>query len=280
MRFLLEAADKYNTIAEAKAVEEKESGVRYNDLDRNSEFDFINHVLDRLNNSDNLQQARDTYIDIIREKGWDSSRNPIIPFIEKIPEDLSSNIVKLISNLIDDRKINIYRDSDWLFNSSLYDRRIEDQAYSIKALVLASNPQLQQDKRGKNKFNSKNSYLIPADLMKNDIILPVNDIIAVLDIWQDISPSTPDKNMQKATSSKKSQKATSRKKSRKTASRKKSQKVDLADKEISSIKQDTISALRSMGMSKSDAAAYVDEFYTHDDMVAALVARILKGSKN
>lgn len=69
MRFLLEAADKYNTIAEAKAVEEKENGVRYNDLDRNSEFDFINHVLDRLNNSDNLQQARDTYIDIIREKG-------------------------------------------------------------------------------------------------------------------------------------------------------------------------------------------------------------------
>lgn len=271
MRFLLEAADKYNTIAEAKAVEEKESGVRYNDLDRNSEFDFINHVLDRLNNSDNLQQARDTYIDIIREKGWDSSRNPIIPFIEKIPEDLSSNIVKLISNLIDNRKINIYRDSDWLFNSSLYDRRIEDQAYSIKALVLASNPQLQQDERGKNKFNSKNSYLIPADLMKNDIILPVNDIIAVLDIWQDISPSTPDTNMQKATS---------RKKSQKTTSRKKSQKVDLADKEISSIKQDTISALRRMGMSKSDAAAYVDEFYTHDDMVAALVARILKGSKN
>lgn len=251
MRFLLEAADKYDTIAEAKAVEEKESGVRYNDLDRNSEFDFINHVLDRLNNSDNLQQARDTYIDIIREKGWDSSRNPIIPFIEKIPKDLSSNIVKLISNLIDDRKINIYRDSDWLFNSSLYNRRIEDQAYSIKALVLASNPQLQQDKSGKNKFNSKNEYLTPKDLMNNNNIFPVKDIKDILDTWQDILIKQNNKQ---------------------------NKKIDKQDKKMSEIELDTISALMNMRMSKQDATRYVNQLYTPQDTVQSLTFKVLQSS--
>lgn len=240
MRFLLEAADKYNTIAEAKAVEEKESGVRYNYLDKNSEFDFINHVLDRLNNSDNLQQARDTYIDIIREKGWDSSRNPIIPFIEKIPKDLSSSIVELISELIDDKKIDISRDSDWLFNSSLYDRRIEDQAYSIKALVLASNPQLQQDTRGRNKFNSDNKYLTPQDLLDNNNILSVKDIKDVLDTWQDISSSQ--------------------------------------SSELNEVELDAISALMNMKTSKQDAIRYVRQLYTPQDTVQSLVFKVLQSS--
>lgn len=240
MRFLLEAADKYNTIAEAKAVEEKESGVRYNDLDKNSEFNFINHVLDRLNNSDNLQQARDTYIDIIREKGWDSSRNPIIPFIEKIPKDLSSSIVELISELIDDKKIDISRDSDWLFNSSLYDRRIEDQAYSIKALVLASNPQLQQDTRGRNKFNSDNKYLTPQDLLDNNNILSVKDIKDVLDTWQDISSSQ--------------------------------------SSELNEVELDAISALMNMKTSKQDAIRYVRQLYTPQDTVQSLVFKVLQSS--
>lgn len=240
MRFLLEAADKYNTIAEAKAVEEKENGVRYNDLDRNSEFDFINHVLDRLNNSDNLQQARDTYIDIIREKGWDSSRNPIIPFIEKIPKDLSSSIVELISELIDDRKIDISRDSGWLLNSSLYNRRIEDQAYSIKALVLASNPRLQQDKHGKNKFNSNNKYLTPQDLLDNNNILSVKDIKDVLDTWQDISSSQ--------------------------------------SSELNEVELDAISALMNMKTSKQDAIRYVRQLYTPQDTVQSLVFKVLQSS--
>lgn len=240
MRFLLEAADKYNTIAEAKAVEEKESGVRYNDLDRNSEFDFINHVLDRLNNSDNLQQARDTYIDIIREKGWDSLRNPIISFIEKVPKDLSSSIVELISELIDDKKIDISRDSSWLLNSSLYNRRIEDQAYSIKALVLASNPRLQQDKHGKNKFNSNNKYLTPQDLLDNDNILSVKDIKDVLDTWQDISSS---------------------------------QGIELNEVEL-----DAISALMNMKTSKQDAIRYVRQLYTPQDTVQSLVFKVLQSS--
>lgn len=241
MRFLLEAADKYNTIAEAKAVEEKASGVRYNYLDKNSEFDFINHVLDRLNNSDNLQQARDTYIDIIREKGWDSSRNPIIPFIEKIPKDLSSSIVELISELIDDKKIDISRDSSWLLNSSLYNRRIEDQAYSIKALVLASNPRLQQDKHGKNKFNSKNEYLTPKDLMNNnDNIFPVKDIKDILDTWQDISGGQ--------------------------------------GSELNEVELDAISALMNMKTSKQDAVRYVRQLYTPQDTVQSLVFKVLQSS--
>lgn len=240
MRFLLEAADKYNTIAEAKAVEEKESGVRYNDLDKNSEFDFINHVLDRLNSSDNLQQARDTYIDIIREKGWDSSRNPIIPFIEKIPKDLSSSIVELISELIDDKKIDISRDSSWLLNSSLYNRRIEDQAYSIKALVLASNPQLQQDKHGKNKFNSNNKYLTPQDLLDNDNVLSVKDIKDILDTWQDISGGQ--------------------------------------GSELNEVELDAISALMNMKTSKQDAVRYVRQLYTPQDTVQSLVFKVLQSS--
>lgn len=240
MRFLLEADDKYNTIAEAKAVEEKESGVRYNDLDKNSEFDFINHVLDRLNNSDNLQQARDTYIDIIREKGWDSSRNPIIPFIEKIPEDLSSSIVELIYELINNKRIDISRDSDWLFNSSLYDRRIDDQVYSIKALVLASNPQLQQDKHGRNKFNSDNKYLTPQDLLDNGNILSVKDIKDVLDTWQDISSSQGN--------------------------------------ELNEIELDAISALMNMKTSKQDAVRYVRQLYTPQDTVQSLVFKVLQSS--
>ena len=240
MRFLLEAADKYNTIAEAKAVEEKESGVRYNDLDKNSEFDFINHILDRLNNSDNLQQARDTYIDIIREKGWDSLRNPIIPFIEKIPEDLSSSIVELISELIDDKKIDISRDSSWLLNSSLYNRRVEDQAYSIKALVLASNPQLQQDKHGRNKFNSDNKYLTPQDLLDNNNILSVKDIKDVLDTWQDISSSQ--------------------------------------SSELNEVELDAISALMNMKTSKQDAIRYVRQLYTPQDTVQSLVFKVLQSS--
>lgn len=240
MRFLLEAADKYNTIAEAKAVEEKESGVRYNDLDRNSEFDFINHVLDRLNNSDNLQQARDTYIDIIREKGWDSSRNPIIPFIEKIPKDLSDSIVELIYELINNKRIDISRDSDWLFNSSLYDRRIDDQAYSIKALVLASNPQLQQDKHGRNKFNSDNKYLTTQDLLDNDAVLSVKDIKDILDAWQDISGSQ--------------------------------------GSELNEIELDAISALMNMKTSKQDAVRYVRQLYTPQDTVQSLVFKVLQSS--
>lgn len=207
--------------------------------DRRQRFDYINNFLNSLPNAQHLKKAKDIYIDSILENGHNDLTNKFIPFIRNIYFDVPKSIANLIKELVDKNKLNL-KDSKvqkWLYSSDLYNRPEYDIDYTIKALTLASNPNLQKED-GVNKFSDKDLKII--NFYKDGQLLSAEQIKDVLRKWQTkefTSEDTP---------------------------------------ETVKIKEGAINALVALGVSKKEASDIVGKLYSKEDTPEKLTMKALQ----
>jgi len=241
--------------------------------DRRQRFDYINNFLNSLPNAQHLKKAKDIYIDSILENGHNDLTNKFIPFIRNIYFDAPKNIVSLIKELVDKNKLNL-KDSKvqkWLYSSDLYNRPEYDIDYTIKALTLASNPDLQKED-GVNKFSDKDLKI--TNFYKDGKLLSAEQIKDVLRNWQTKELDLP-RYKSKSSSNRLKQvfKDNNPKMTDDEVDTKTSEIINTADEQI---KNDIADGLINMGIKRTDATALVNQYYKEGDTAEELMTNVLR----
>ena len=241
MRFLLEAdknkSDSFKKIV--KDVRAEYDGKNWNKLNSQQRYQYAKQVLKNLHNYKSLKLSESTILDYIMKHGLKSDTFKWLEKLDIRNNNLFPDTFNLVSTLIDSGKLD-YREK-WLYREELYDRSLPDIKYSIEALTLASNPDLQKDSQGVNKFSDE--PLKPANLYHQGRIMPVAQIRDRLNRWQ-----TKD--------------------------------VEFKDTKTSAnVIEETVTLLTSLGMDKKEALELARKVYTPGDSAEKMIAEILQNKK-
>lgn len=159
MRFLFEDNNESIPLLKVKEQIEQEKNISYKDLAGSQRDDFIKACIKSMPNANTLQNATASIVDIIKETNWDPT---ISEYLSSLPDaTISDEIVNLVYDLLKSNKINYNESKDWLLNKQVYERPLDDALYTIKALTFASNPDLQKNSKGENRyFDDKNPLTV------------------------------------------------------------------------------------------------------------------------
>lgn len=147
MRFLVEAEQRFNDLVQAKSYLESQTGKKYLDLNSQDRVKFIDEVLKLMNNKKILTKNRMSVIKALQDSRFGVENQNVITYLNGLQDNgpATDNIIQLITTLILKGNLDYPTAKNWLNNKSLYDRSITDIDYTIKALTLAANKNLQKD---------------------------------------------------------------------------------------------------------------------------------------
>lgn len=254
---------EYTDFLTAKKDFETESGKNYAKLNNNERSTFINNIINKMKNSKALNNARYGIINAIKNSNWDAD---LIYYLNKAQNEnikLTDNVVNLMADLIADRKINIK--TPFWYLKSLYDRDEDDMLYTIKALTLASNKELQNED-GSNKFFDDNNPLKISDLIDGTEIKGADEIVDIIN-----SKQTKDYKFK-----------ASHTRNAKDTLKQKTGKSDIeVDKAVAQAKekitQEVSDVLASLGLNKKAIKAAVSEYIDSADTAEEIIENVLKG---
>lgn len=279
MRFLLEAdknkSDSFKKIV--KDVRAEYDGKNWNKLNSQQRYQYAKQVLKNLHNYKSLKLSESTILDYIMKHGLKSDTFKWLEKLDIRNNNLFPDTFNLVSTLIDSGKLD-YREK-WLYREELYDRSLPDIKYSIEALTLASNPDLQKDSQGVNKFSDE--PLKPTNLYHQGRIMPVAQIRDRLNRWQTKDVEFKDtKTYDKKIKNDLIKLAKTFSKNKKKTDPEIEQTVDQALDSISAnVIEETVTLLTSMGMDKKEALKSAREVYTPGDSAEKMIAEILQNQE-
>lgn len=281
MRFLLEAEKKeFNNFEDSvKNTRSEYKNKNWNKLNTSQRYEYARQTLKNMSNYKTLKLSENEIINYIMKNGWNTGT---FKYLEKLGSNgdnirLFPDTFNLISILIDTNKLD--PNQFWLYDKELYQRDIADIKYSIEALTLASNPDLQKDSQGVNKFSDE--LLKPTNLYDKTHLMPVAQIRDRLNRWQtkDVefkNTKTYDKKIKNDLL----KLAKTFSKNKKKTDSEIEQAVDQALDSISAnVIEETVTLLTSMGMDKKEALKSAREVYTPGDSAEKMIAEILQNQE-
>lgn len=243
MRFLLEAEKKeFNNFEDSvKNTRSEYKNKNWNKLNTSQRYEYARQTLKNMSNYKTLKLSENEIINYIMKNGWNTGT---FKYLEKLGSNgdnirLFPDTFNLISILIDTNKLD--PNQFWLYDKELYQRDIADIKYSIEALTLASNPDLQKDSQGVNKFSDE--LLKPTNLYDKTHLMPVAQIRDRLNRWQ-----TKDVEFKNTKTS-------------------------------ANVIEETVTLLTSLGMDKKEALELARKVYTPGDSAEKMIAEILQNKK-
>lgn len=145
---------------------------KYNSLSKNQQIKFLSELIDKHPNHQNLQAGKRYYINALIRDGIDSDDNDFINYINNVTFNADPDTVQLVYNLINNDNISIdtlKNKNSWLYKKDLYSEGTDATNYKIKALVYASNKDLQRNANrtiSQQSLMTKAGKLMSADEMK------------------------------------------------------------------------------------------------------------------
>lgn len=133
MRFLLE-----------KSLLSREQEIKYNALPENKRLEFVNKFIRNLPNYSEIVPSVGIIASSISKDGFDTDKNKFLDYITNVKWDLDDSTASIVSQLIDNGKLDIDVNSDWVYNPSLYKGTAEEVNYKLKAFAYASNKDIQK----------------------------------------------------------------------------------------------------------------------------------------
>ena len=281
MRFLLEAKKKeFNNFEDSvKNTRSEYKNKNWNKLNTSQRYEYARQTLKNMSNYKTLKLSENEIINYIMKNGWNTGT---FKYLEKLGSNgdnirLFPDTFNLISILIDTNKLD--PNQFWLYDKELYQRDIADIKYSIEALTLASNPDLQKDSQGVNKFSDE--LLKPTNLYDKTHLMPVAQIRDRLNRWQtkDVefkNTKTYDKKIKNDLI----KLAKTFYKNKKKTDSEIEQTVDQALDSISAnVIEETVTLLTSLGINKEEALKSARAVYTPGDSAEKMVAEILQNQE-
>ena len=281
MRFLLEAEKKeFNNFEDSvKNTRSEYKNKNWNKLNTSQRYEYARQTLKNMSNYKTLKLSENEIINYIMKNGWNTGT---FKYLEKLGSNgdnirLFPDTFNLISILIDTNKLD--PNQFWLYDKELYQRDIADIKYSIEALTLASNPDLQKDSQGVNKFSDE--LLKPTNLYDKTHLMPVAQIRDRLNRWQtkDVefkNTKTYDKKIKNDLI----KLAKTFYKNKKKTDSEIEQAVDQALDSISAnVIEETVTLLTSLGINKEEALKSARAVYTPGDSAEKMVAEILQNQE-
>ena len=281
MRFLLEAEKKeFNNFEDSvKNTRSEYKNKNWNKLNTSQRYEYARQTLKNMSNYKTLKLSENEIINYIMKNGWNTGT---FKYLEKLGSNgdnirLFPDTFNLISILIDTNKLD--PNQFWLYDKELYQRDIADIKYSIEALTLASNPDLQKDSQGVNKFSDE--LLKPTNLYDKTHLMPVAQIRDRLNRWQtkDVefkNTKTYDKKIKNDLM----KLAKTFSKNKKKTDSEIEQAVDQALDSISAnVIEETVTLLTSLGINKEEALKSARAVYTPGDSAEKMVAEILQNQE-
>ena len=281
MRFLLEAEKKeFNNFEDSvKNTRSEYKNKNWNKLNTSQRYEYARQTLKNMSNYKTLKLSENEIINYIMKNGWNTDT---FKYLEKLGSNgdnirLFPDTFNLISILIDTNKLD--PNQFWLYDKELYQRDIADIKYSIEALTLASNPDLQKDSQGVNKFSDE--LLKPTNLYDKTHLMPVAQIRDRLNRWQtkDVefkNTKTYDKKIKNDLM----KLAKTFSKNKKKTDSEIEQAVDQALDSISAnVIEETVTLLTSLGINKEEALKSARAVYTPGDSAEKMIAEILQNQE-
>lgn len=141
----------------------KDQLLSYQNLARDKKVAFVEEFFKSLPNCDNLKKAKGIFKLSLFNDGFNTLDNKFLQFMMKVDFDISHDCAELIKYFYDRKELNI--DEEWLYNKSLYTEDEEEIIFKIKALVYASNKNLQA---------GADKLITPSELMQGKKISKAN----------------------------------------------------------------------------------------------------------